>query len=311
MRLRSRSGCRSLFRHPTRTMIVQTPRPLSARDVRRPSSLAAAWIVDGTGALAFVTRTGAHDAPRLPDGFRAEEISFGADRTLWVLATGGGRQVVFRRRPGSDSLEIVPVAVPLSRIAGAPDGTLWMVSARGEVLLLEPGAAECRRSPAGEEFATEISAGADGSVWIVSTVTRAGGRIVRRRDGADGFWRDLPAPAAATRVAVAPDGMAWTVNARGVVWRLHPEGGGNLAECQVDTACSECRFSAAADSVREISVGPDGSVWVLAVRDSNPTLMLLTDPLARRYVIVPTPQGGVRVAGALARPVSAALATTA
>jgi streptogramin lyase len=280
-------------------MVVQTPRPLSARDVRGPSSLAAAWIVDSTGALAFVTGTEAHDAPRLPDGFRAEEISFGADGTLWALATGGGRQVVLRLRAGSDALEIVPVAVRLSRIAGAADGTLWMVSARGEVLWLKPGAAVCRRSPAGEEFATEISAGADGSVWIVSTLTRAGGRIVRRRDAEDGFWRDLPAPAAATRVAVAPDGMAWTVNAMGAVWRLHPEGGGNLAECQVDTACSECRFSPPADSVREISVGPDGSVWVLALRGSKPTLMLLIDPLARRYVIVPTRLAVVRVAGAV------------
>jgi streptogramin lyase len=291
-------------------MVLQTRRPLSARDVRRPSLAAAAWIVDSTGTLAFVSRSGAHELHPLPDGCRGEEISCAPDGILWILAAAGERQVVFRRRPGSDSLEIVPIAVRLSKIAGAPDGKLWMVSTRGEVFSRGPGGTERRHSPRDEEFATEISAGADGSVWIVSTITRAGGRVVRRLDGGDRVWRDLPAPAAATKVGVAPDGMAWTVNAKGAVWRLHPNCGGNLAECQVDTACSECRFSSPADVMREISVGPDGSVWVLALRDSNePTLMLLNDPLSRRYLVVPTPEPAVRVAGAVARPASAARVT--
>jgi streptogramin lyase len=231
----------------------------------------------------------------MPAGVRAREISWGADGALWVLP---GADRVVLRRSASGPFDTVRVPVAVSRIAGGPDGTLWMLGAGGEVLALAPDGASRRHSPG--SFATEISVGADGSVWVVSTVARSGGRVVRRLEGDE--WFDLPAPAAATKVAGAPDGMAWTANSKGDVWRLHPLGGGNLAECQVDTGCAECRFSRPAQVVREISVGPEGSVWVLAVPAAGeaPALMWLADPLRREYRAVPTPGPAVRVTAAAA-----------
>jgi streptogramin lyase len=278
-------------------MVVQISLPVSARDVPGPSNAGMAWIADATGRLLGVDQSGRQRQRSLPAGLRAREISVGPDGTLWLLAAGAEARPMLARQVRGE-FDAVPTSLPAVRIAAGTDGTLWTVTDHGEVWSLRPDGSERRHSPAGEHFAAEISTGLDGSVWIISTATRYGGRIIRRLAAASDTWFELPAPAAATKVAVAPDGMAWTVNAKGAVWRLHPQGGGNLAECQVDTACSECRFSAPADLVRDVSVGPDGTVWVLA--SSGPTgpvtLRWLADPLRRQYRVVPTPLRPVRVA---------------
>lgn len=277
------------------------PVPLSAYEVSQPSGQGVAWIVEADGGLSIVDGSGGRTPIPVPDGGRAVDVSFGTDGTVWLLTTGtGGDALVFRGDPGG-AFEAVPVRSSLRRIAGGPDGTVWGVDADHQVLSWAPDGTEHRHSPAGTPFADEISAGADGSVWVVSTTPRFGGRIVRRLAANATDWFDIPAPASAVRLSVGLDGTAWTVNAQGALWRLHPTGGGSFAECQVDTACQLCRFSAPADLVHEVSAGPDGTVWTLitsAGTVENPVLAWLTDPVDRRYRRLDLPVAPRRIAAA-------------
>ena len=277
--------------------------PLSARDVCFPSAESKAWIIDASGRLYMVNQEGDYECWSLPPGLHAKELSSQADGTLWLLAVSREGSIVLLRQRSNGPYDPIVVAEAFDRIAASDDGTVWAITTAGEVLSLRPGEPTRWHSPRGAVFATEISTGPDRSVWVVSNMTRYGGRVVRRRDPLTARWIDLPAPAAATKITIASDGMAWTVNAKGAVWRLHPSGGGNLAECQVDTACTECRFSRPTDFVREISVSRAGTVWVLAASDSTDALTLrwLVDPLARRYQAVRLPFRPVRVAAASAR----------
>jgi streptogramin lyase len=274
--------------------------PLSADDVLHGRAAFGAWILDDRGDLIRIDSAEAYSYS-VPAATGCQEISVGADGTVWLLPSGPGSVL---RGSIAGGFEIVPVPAPMRKIAGGPDGTLWAVTTEGEVLSLDADGATCHHSPRGVDFAAEISVGMAGDVWIVSSTPRYGGRIVRRLLGRPDTWFDLPAPASATKLAVSPDGMAWTVNAIGAVWRLHPEGGGSLAECQVDTACAKCRFSVSDARVREISVGPDGTVWALAAADGAETaLMWLESPAERRYRVVPTPRPAARVAaGVQVRP---------
>lgn len=300
----------------TSRVVLPLSVPLSARDVPLPSGTGAVWVTDAAGRLSLAGATGTHRPVPLPAGLLAAEVSAGADGAVWLLATGArgagagpaGRTLLRGDAAGlrGDAAgRFEPVRLPLAaaRIAAGPDGTLWIVSAGGEVFARAPDGSVRRRSPAGAPFAAEIAAGPDGSVWVVSTTPRHGGRVVRRLAAGAASWFDLPAPASATKLSVGTDGMAWTVNAQGVVWRLHPAGGGSLAECQVDTACTECRFSAPSDVVHDVSVGAEGTVWVLAGRRGDaPALGWLTDPRARRYQPVPVPGRPVRIAAATPDP---------
>jgi streptogramin lyase len=286
------------------------PVPRSARDVPAPSEAAMAWVIDEAHQLVAVDRDGTQTPRPLPDGRRALEVSCGADGTLWVLADGpsgpggGGDGALLIRYAPSVTVETIQPPVAVSKVAAGPDGTLWLVNRDGEVLSMTAGGETRRHSPAGESLAEEISVGPDGSVWVISTTSRYAGRIVKRLSDPDGGWFDLPAPASATKVGVAPDGMAWTINSRGEVWRLHPLGGGSLAECQVDTACSECRFSVGQHVMTEIGVSPDGTVWTIGTADGDdrPALRRLADPARRAYETIATARRPLRVAGGLQEP---------
>jgi streptogramin lyase len=260
-----------------------------------PSSGSIAWLLGDSGEVLAVDTSGA--LVDVGGAIRARAISAGSDGALWLLpAEIGAGDVIVRRQNGH--LESLAVPAPAQKIAGGPDGTLWMLSVAGEVFSVRGGEVRTRHSPPGIAFATEISVGLDGMVWIVSTATRFGGRIVRRLSDLPDRWYELPAPASATRISIGNDGMAWTLNAKGEVWRLHPRGGGNFAECQVDVACTNCAFSPPGAFAREISAGADGTVWVLASRtpDDLPGLFWLADPKARRFAAVQTQVHPIAVA---------------
>jgi streptogramin lyase len=173
---------------------------------------------------------------------------------------------------------------------------LWGIDDALEVWSFRFGAQPDEWIREGEKnFAEEISVGGDGRVWVVSTEERYAGRVVRWRARGDQAWTSLPAPSSAVKLAAAPDGVAWTINSMGAIWRLHPLGSGNFAECQVDTDCDRCIFGGRRDFAKDIAVDGNGSVWALSLDSvqGGYQLLRLTDKSSKRFERVAV--GGIRL----------------
>jgi streptogramin lyase len=96
----------------------------------------------------------------------------------------------------------------------------------------------------GQGHAIDISAGADGSIWVIGYGEPSDGRIYRW-DNATSNWS--PIDGGGRRIAVGPDGLPWVVNTAGEIYRRHKDG-------------TWQRFPGLA---RDISVGAEGSVWII------------------------------------------------
>jgi Tectonin domain len=218
---------------------------------------------------------------------------------LHVLADDGNASSVFRL-VGSDpaSWEKMPFRSRLVRLACGPDGVLWAVDHTGGLRSFHFGDEANAIQVEGPDFAQEVSVGGDGRVWVVSTEERYAGRVVRWRAKGQHTWTSLPAPSSAIKLAADPDGVAWTVNTMGAIWRLHPLGSGNFSECQVDTDCDRCIFGTRREFARDISVDHAGTVWALSVNqvEGGFQLMRLADKMTKRFEALGS--GAIRIAGA-------------
>lgn len=107
----------------------------------------------------------------------------------------------------------------------------------------------------GAPAAQEISTGSDGSMWVISREQREGGFAIYYVAGGAHKWVRLQDPVAATKVAVMPDGTALVVNDIGKMWALtRPDASGN----------THGDYLSNAPLAREISIGRDGSVWLIS-----------------------------------------------
>ncbi len=91
--------------------------------------------------------------------------------------------------------------------------------------------------------ATDISIGADGSVWVIGTNKVNGGFGIYRWNGKT--WKRVPG--GATRLDVGPKGNAWVVNTHGNVFRFNGK-----------------KFVGVPGKhkARDIGVGANGAVWI-------------------------------------------------
>jgi hypothetical protein len=188
----------------------------------------------------------------------AMEIAVGpVDGTAWIISTQPrpGGAVIMKRSGGDSGWTPMPAPAAATMVSVDPDGVLWTVNTDGEVWVLVPGGGGgYLASPEEENFAYDISAGPDGSVWVVSTEDREGGNVLQSYNKNTKTWTPLPAPAAATNVSVGPGGVLYTVNSKGEVWLVYPQGGGVMLS-PPDT-----------DFGQQISVGPDGTVWLIGTQ---------------------------------------------
>ena len=114
--------------------------------------------------------------------------------------------------------------------------------------------------------ATDISQGADGSVWIIGTNPVSGGYGIYRWTGS-GWARE---PGGAVSIAVAPDGTPLIINSAHQIYVWTGRG-----------------WARAPGAARDIAVGADGSLWVIG-----------TNPVAGGYGIYEwTGSGWSRVPG--------------
>ena len=217
------------------------------------------WVIDSEHWLCSVDLEGHVRRRALPHGLVPQQVvvTTAGDVLVQCGAGGAAGSMVIALQDEGEVTLLSDFAPRLRTFSAAHVGEIWIVDGRGDVWSFDTAAQRATRRG---ERAEEISVGVDGSVWIISDERRWSGRVVKRRDPADGTWFSLPAPASAIKAAVAPDGTAWTISGSGEVWRLHPGGAGNYAECQVDAACQECLFRVSVGRAWRSQSG-DGTPW--------------------------------------------------
>lgn len=246
------------------------------------------WIVNSDGEVWTLNSQGVGSLMSPAGQDFAFDIAVSMNDDAWIISTeprqGGA---VIKVRPGGED-EWYSMAAPAAaiRISVAPNGMLWTVNAAGEVWVLYPQGGGYRASPSGVQFAYDISAGADGSVWVVSYETREGGNVLQSYNQSTKTWTPLPAPAAATNVSVSKSGDLYTVNSIGEVWLVHPQGGGAILS------------PPGVDFGQEINVGPDGTVWLISSesRAGGNVIKWWSDE-NQTWNSIPAPAAAVRVAG--------------
>lgn len=141
-------------------------------------------------------------------GFDPIGISEGRDGTLWLLG-GAKRYGGLEVRRWDDDQErwfLLPPPAAAISIAGAPDGSAWSVSTKGEAWRLSrDGAgtfrecgldADCRRCfyKPDRSFVRAVSAGSDGNIWFLSGTMDGNGFQIERMTDVETRESETPAP---------------------------------------------------------------------------------------------------------------------
>ncbi|GIG66226.1 hypothetical protein Pen01_25210 [Phytomonospora endophytica] len=173
-----------------------------------------AWVVNAGGGVNRLVPdgTGVHNVmPPADSGAgwldSAADIAAGGD-AVWILAgadTGGNRPLL--RWSGTTW---TPANISGAAVAASADGTAWISDAAGALSSLNAGAVSSKPNGARD---LGVASGTSATVWAVDPATAG----VRRLDG--GGWKPAP-PGDAVRVAVAPDGTPWRIDAKGEIHRL-------------------------------------------------------------------------------------------
>jgi hypothetical protein len=141
------------------------------------------------------------------------DVSVGADGSVWLIGTnpvGAAADFGVYKWDGSNWAGIGGGGV---RIAGAPDGTAWIVNSIGQIYHWNAGSYTLKPG-----LGTDIGIGADGSVWLIGTNSVGGDADlgVFKWDGND--WAEIGG--GGVSISVGADGKAWLVNSVGNIFRL-------------------------------------------------------------------------------------------
>jgi len=156
------------------------------------------------------------------------------------------------------------------------DGRLWLVNAEGEIFL--------RKDDKWESFpgkARQVTSGPDGSIWSVSTQATTRGYALAKWSASDKSWQLIGEDVAAVQVSAAPDNSLWATADDYGVFRY-----------------ADGKWSNVIGLAREVSVGPDGTAWILTM---DPGLggyeLYAASPGGRFHRVQPLGQG-VHIAAA-------------
>ena len=165
---------------------------------------------------------------RMPGG--GFDIGVGPEGTTWVIGAGQSihrwNRTTWQRMPGLGV-----------RIDVDPQGDAWVVNQAGNIFRWNG-----RDWGAIAGAATDIGIGAGGRIWAIGRTAATGGYNILRWTGTS--WQNMPG--AAVRIDADPAGNAWVVNSAGNVFLWNSIGWTELP-----------------GRGRDISVGADGSVWLL------------------------------------------------
>ncbi|MCY3018698.1 MAG: family 20 glycosylhydrolase [Planctomycetota bacterium] len=131
--------------------------------------------------------------------------------------------------------------IPRLALSVAPDGALWFVTEKNEILVRAGNAWE--KHPG---HVRQVAIGPDGTVSAVGTTPDEGGFLLVRRN--DAGWTQMGKAIAGSQIAVAPDGALWAVNSLHIIW-----------------ACTGGAWRKVEGDVRQIAIGADGTVYALGL----------------------------------------------
>lgn len=181
------------------------------------------------------------------------DISVSADGTVWIVTndpvegsgdTGGGA-IKFKKPKGKKWETVADNGA--AKIDGGPKGAVaYAISGKGEVIRVDTKGGTT--TLAGEDFAREVSVGADGTAWVISNQAIHGGGAVHYLND-DDHWVRIPAEYGAQKVTATPDGRAYIIDTHGILSIVSKEG--------------EIEQKSGEGFAKEISVAPDGSLWVI------------------------------------------------
>jgi len=188
------------------------------------------------------------------------DLSVSANGTLWAVTIdpnateeeAGGGGVVKYKKPKGKKWEAIESGGAV-KIDGGPSGSkAYTINNKGEVWQLE--ISKKPKQLAGEDFAREISAGADGTVWVVSNEPIHGGGMVQYLNEED-QWIKVPVEIGAAKITGTPDGKALIVGVNGILGSLTKDG-------YYEQITGE-------GFAKEVSVAPDGSTWIISNEPSE------------------------------------------
>jgi hypothetical protein len=238
-----------------------TPEPsISSRVGGAPErSTATVWALDNSGRVFSLSACRLGKIFNIPSGCGGLQIVVSSSGGLWLVASDGRRYTLWHLTVERGYWNLIRSIHDLFTIAAAGD-KVWLACGRTAYLLDSTGDHASLHLPF---EALQLSEASDGTLWGVGGERMFGGRSVWRLGPRDQAWYRLPPPAAADRLAAARDGTAWTVNNRGEIWRLHPDGAGKFAECGLSPTCRACCYSTTRVRVCDLCSGSDGNLWFL------------------------------------------------
>jgi len=250
---------------------IQSPRPdvavnevlISGREMLRQKRRA--LVLGDAGSVWLQDRDIRYDVRDLKRNGVVAGLGMMGGIDLFVLVRHGNMQTIYRcslSERGS-ATAIQTRTGDLRKIAVAHGGILLALDTTGNLWSYRLDS-DCKEWVFERGEVEDVGASGSPIIWLVTTSPRYGGRVVVTRDVVTGREFTLPSPASAIKVAVGPDGLGWSINAFGDVWRLHPKGAGHFDECQVDTACTKCRAGLSEFRALDVAVDSERRLFVLA-----------------------------------------------
>ena len=183
------------------------------------------------------------------------DISYSVSETVFILFTNEGNNFIeYGKNEVPNSFKsvslLLPGGVQVSKIDASPADKVYMVLSNGTLAEMSApeGSTVEPTIVAGSDGVAQVSAAPDGKVWVIAY--DGTGSVVKFKNLDSADWNTVPDLNNATRVTGTNDGQAYVVKSDGSIILVNAEG----PQKEVPS-----EFPAS-----EISVGADGTLWVIA-----------------------------------------------
>ncbi len=163
----------------------------------------AAWVVHSDGSMQHFANGTRVETP----AGSIRSMVAGPGDTRYFVGGGGGAELV---QSAADKRDKIDTGFPVAQVAADEDGGLWAVDREGVPHVRTNGAWQVMPGKVRQLAASR------GHLWALGTAPVAGGYDILEWNRAE--WK-LVSPGAAGIQLSAADGVLWTVNGGGVVWK--------------------------------------------------------------------------------------------